>query len=437
MGDNDLREDEEKSLLDDMAKKGISKKIKTIPLGTKIISFLILGIVIFLLIFIVLVSSLTIMLFKDEDESASDSNITYIDINSEDNFWWPIGGVGIERKDGKEYATGSPTSTYITSYYDLNRVIVQNGISYKSPHKAIDIGSSGGTDYIISVARGTVTQVNNTCSNNGAFQVEGVSNCGGSYGNYLVIEHSGGISTRYAHLYPGSIPVSVGDVVEQGQVIGIMGNSGNSTGTHLHFEVITGSDGRTNPLDYVSNTNTRPITVESSNNSHSSKSEMLAMLQSWEGTGKISGDSYVVYDDGSGVLTVGHGVTLKNHKSKFEARGINASSLGVGSKVKISIVDDIELEILNGMKNSVNKMLSNNNITLKDYQVEALVIRMYNTGNVGGFPEKYKLYGNTDDLYTNYMSTPVTGGGKYYEGLAKRRNAEWNLFHNGIYTYNN
>lgn len=57
----------------------------------------------------------------------------------------------------------------------------------------------------------------------------------GGYGNYVVIRHGNGVQTLYAHL--SSLNVGVGSYVGQGQVIGGMGNTGRSTGTHLHFEV--------------------------------------------------------------------------------------------------------------------------------------------------------------------------------------------------------
>lgn len=57
----------------------------------------------------------------------------------------------------------------------------------------------------------------------------------GTYGQKVVINHNNGYETVYAHL--SSISVSVGDVVEQGQKLGIMGSTGRSTGVHLHFEV--------------------------------------------------------------------------------------------------------------------------------------------------------------------------------------------------------
>ncbi len=70
----------------------------------------------------------------------------------------------------------------------------------------------------------------------------------GGYGNYVCIQHGGSLSMCYGHM--SSIGVSVGQSVSQGQVIGSSGNTGNSTGPHLHFEVrINGSP--VDPMGYL------------------------------------------------------------------------------------------------------------------------------------------------------------------------------------------
>lgn len=69
-----------------------------------------------------------------------------------------------------------------------------------------------------------------------------------SYGNMVLITHSDGTQTRYAHM--SSISVSNGQSVSGGQIIGHVGSTGNSTGNHLHFEVII--NGKTvNPYNYI------------------------------------------------------------------------------------------------------------------------------------------------------------------------------------------
>jgi murein DD-endopeptidase MepM/ murein hydrolase activator NlpD len=67
----------------------------------------------------------------------------------------------------------------------------------------------------------------------------------GSYGTTIIVEHPGGRRTLYAHL--SATDVRAGDSVDSGQVIGKSGNSGHSTGPHLHFEVL--DEGR--PVDPV------------------------------------------------------------------------------------------------------------------------------------------------------------------------------------------
>ena len=99
-------------------------------------------------------------------------------------------------------------------------------------HKGIDIGGVGYTTEIHAAKAGTVI----------------VSQYSRSYGNYVVVSHGSGNTTLYAHM--SSRKVSVGQYVNQGDVLGITGSTGNSTGPHLHFE-ITENGVRVDPLKYL------------------------------------------------------------------------------------------------------------------------------------------------------------------------------------------
>ncbi|OZG31664.1 M23 family metallopeptidase [Rickettsia endosymbiont of Culicoides newsteadi] len=70
-----------------------------------------------------------------------------------------------------------------------------------------------------------------------------------SYGNLIEIKHSDKFITKYAHLK--KMHVKEGDIVTKGQVIGVQGNSGNSTGEHLHFEIWLNNK-PVNPFDFIS-----------------------------------------------------------------------------------------------------------------------------------------------------------------------------------------
>jgi murein DD-endopeptidase MepM/ murein hydrolase activator NlpD len=82
-------------------------------------------------------------------------------------------------------------------------------------------------------------------SDNGTVTFAGTQ---GGYGNLVRINHNNGMETLYAHL--ASIDVSVGQTVSKGQKIGVMGQTGNSTGIHLHFEVYQNGQLK-NPMDFL------------------------------------------------------------------------------------------------------------------------------------------------------------------------------------------
>ena len=66
--------------------------------------------------------------------------------------------------------------------------------------------------------------------------VKDVQTIGGGYGRWIMIDHGFGYCTRYAHL--NGFNVKIGDLVKRGSIIGFVGNSGTSTGPHLHYEVL-------------------------------------------------------------------------------------------------------------------------------------------------------------------------------------------------------
>jgi murein DD-endopeptidase MepM/ murein hydrolase activator NlpD len=104
-------------------------------------------------------------------------------------------------------------------------------------HYGIDIGNKRGTS-IKAAASGTVIKIVNGCK-------EGNSSCGGRYGNYIKIQHENGTKTIYAHL--NSVGVSYGQKVSQGDTIGTLGNTGRSTGPHLHFEIENANGSKMRP----------------------------------------------------------------------------------------------------------------------------------------------------------------------------------------------
>ena len=115
--------------------------------------------------------------------------------------------------------TGGKTPSYAGYYM---RPLI-GGVKSQGVHgkNGVDLASFHGAN-ILAAADGDVIISKNSGYN-------------GGYGLYVVLKHKNGTQTLYAHLSATS--VSAGDHVEQGQVIGKMGNTGKSTGTHLHFEV--------------------------------------------------------------------------------------------------------------------------------------------------------------------------------------------------------
>ncbi|MGB8454251.1 MAG: peptidoglycan DD-metalloendopeptidase family protein [Anaerocolumna sp.] len=156
---------------------------------------------------------------RQEEAAAAANNNTPQDTNTDtgshvkvDGFIWPC-----------------PSSTRITSTFGSREQPTEGASTF---HKGIDIGASTGSN-IVAAAGGSVVTA--------AYSV--------SAGNYIMIYHGDGIYTVYMHC--SKLLVSVGDEVSQGQVIGLVGSTGVSTGSHLHFGLSVNGT-YVNPLNYVS-----------------------------------------------------------------------------------------------------------------------------------------------------------------------------------------
>lgn len=130
--------------------------------------------------------------------------------------------VATSRGSGRVSGLSWPISGPITSYY---------GSRWGSFHTGIDIDGVTGQPYE-AAASGTVT----------------FAGYDGGYGYCIIIDHGNGVATRYGH--SSKLKVHAGQHVSKGQIIGLVGSTGHSTGSHLHFEIIINGS-TVNPLNYL------------------------------------------------------------------------------------------------------------------------------------------------------------------------------------------
>lgn len=181
----------------------------------------------------------------------------------------------------------------------------------------------------------------------------------------------------------------------------------------------------------------------------------LQWLHTYEGGTKTDdGKYYIVESDGSDNGTaVGHGVDIGTHGAELRKAGYDTS---IGSKIPVDVVDAIEeREVSENMKKVKSETKG---LNLTDYQIYALVSRVFNCGPTGAltghygqgmsFKEAYKQFWSQDrddkygkkeqvdynhNLYSKFMNLPVTSQGEYLEGLENRRKSEWLLFQTGYF----
>ena len=159
------------------------------------------------------------------------------------NIQEELARIARENNGGSEVVAGDPSSAgYIFPVEGLNIYNINRRYYPSYPgHTGVDININVKGKRVIAAKAGTVVISAAQRKANGEYR---------SYGEYVVIDHHDGTMTLYGHMSPNSRVVSQGDEVAQGQVLGIVGTTGNSTGLHLHFEVRI--NGRcVNPLPYL------------------------------------------------------------------------------------------------------------------------------------------------------------------------------------------
>lgn len=148
---------------------------------------------------------------------------------------------------GGDYEYMEPSAAgYICPLPGKSKKNITTGFWGYSGHTGADFACSAGTP-VLAVKAGKVETSTALKNSNGSYR---------SYGEYITINHFDGTVTLYAHMLPGSRMVGPGDTVAQGQQIGQVGSTGNSTGPHLHFEVRLISKGSAkgkavNPAEYL------------------------------------------------------------------------------------------------------------------------------------------------------------------------------------------
>jgi len=137
--------------------------------------------------------------------------------------------LGNKEFESDRYLSGRPIKKgWLSSYFGRRNDPFSGKLAW---HRGVDFAGKEGSD-VVAVAAGVVTWSGDRYG----------------YGNLVEVNHGGGYVTRYGHAK--ELLVKVGDVIDKGQTIALMGNTGRSTGPHVHFEVLRAGN-PVDPLRYV------------------------------------------------------------------------------------------------------------------------------------------------------------------------------------------
>ena len=285
------------------------------------------------------------------------------------------------------------------------------------------------------------------------------------------------IITEYGHL--SKILVKAGDQVKKGDVIGRMGNTGHSTGTHLHFGMYENGT-KTDPMNYYilakvgsdeavdyskidkNSITSLPTGYKFLREKGGGSKKLIDFIDGLEGDDDylrslgylVDNDKYyVIYTDAlAGSRCVGSGIDLDygGYDAALKKAGYSTS---VGSKIPKEFLDELKTkEIEKNYKASVIDKTSG--LKLESYQIDALTSRAYQMGTGGWwngsqyygalpngyapgktFMSEYKKYWKSSDKKSSpdYNHPLYTGFMKYTTDVTWRRKAEWKLFQTGVY----
>ena len=380
-------------------------------------------------------------------------------------FWWPIGSKETTVENGKTFASGSPEIPHGTH-------VVRGGRSkgwstqdhLKTTGEALDISSAGAGDNhynIISMAKGTVERAND------GYPSTGPNDDNGGMGNCVYVRYPNNILVRYMHMYPGSITVKAGDTVDYGQVIGKMGNSGQSYGTHLHIDMWIGAENSSGGQDvaaYLDATDPRPSERRARSFTDDANVQLAHdYIAQWE---FVTAYKYLYtneYDNsyekdftirmgitkdkkyfkcfedyglnngtrnfGFGILHYQNGVY--NNVALYAKYGVNIKEekyKNVGTLLDVDIVEKVAMDIIANNRNYIIKTAKNAGVTFNDNQLNALTYLAHKApAYIPRVVNAYKQYGDTE-TFANYCWN-IYGVTQYKDWTS----ALWNVFHNGVY----
>lgn len=165
---------------------------------------------------------------------------------SKNNYILPFNGLWYTEHGGHK-KKNSHSWNLIPQRYAYDFEIRKNDLPYHDDYKKIDNYYSYLQD-VICPCDGFVFDLENNYQNTKIYEGrKATSDISDPRGNYITIKHKNGEYSTICHLEKGTISVEIGELIEQGQVIAKVGNSGNTEGPHIHFQVQKGPNFNQDP----------------------------------------------------------------------------------------------------------------------------------------------------------------------------------------------